>query len=565
MQNFHNYPIHNQYILMMEGKITKDQFLKSIRINKNTRLYGQNLGINEALSYLKSHNYINEAKAKQYIKLKRWDDLKKNDPRYNFEDIAKKPTMLKDVRLNPLDYINPYIFAQGIKYELELNPKLFDEPVYVVKEKVIKNLAKNMDYYINLIEPTQKEWSKRLTSNGYDQGEVRADGFLKKELIKNEKANTSNKIENPNKPEFKDWFYSKKGKSLMESGNGNFFPKDQDDEDNEDNEKDGQEETLLDNIENILNEHEIEYEVDSDNKDISDPSHIISSEKAMIHTKGSDKCTLHFPEGDYNEDDEDIIDEIKELGYSVEEKTIQVNELEAHIFNIAEKDIVTEIFFKRDESFLLEEKNFKCIKESIENNEMSDLFSQVNDILLKYNVEINHTYNDYEELDDNKLNLLSKDDGVVIINKNYKPLNPNILRDLEDNFDLEEISDSKYEVQDNDAKAFDGIEYIIKPKISEELREDIYSRYFKEEYQKLNEFGSNVEEIELRDEIKELENGDTQIKGIEKAVKELVKTYEVDYITVAQMFLDKIDPETTTTSDIYDIKMEVEDELSQPK
>ena len=121
------------------------------------------------------------------------NEVEYNDAVYG----VKRKTVLteakKEKELN-IDVVNPYEFRHGLQYELELGDDYSNEALEKAKEKVLKNLAKDTNYYFNLLNQQPTGFEFKLPETDKPGMQAKADGYLKKELKKDEKANVKDSL-----------------------------------------------------------------------------------------------------------------------------------------------------------------------------------------------------------------------------------------------------------------------------------------------------------------------------------------------------------------------------------
>lgn len=191
------------YIKHKSGEVSNQKFLYEVRRDSNLPWITNMTSYEDAVKILKNKGIINEADAKKYG---------------DVEVISKT-----------IDMVNPYEYSKGMNYELDMamNPvrqDLDEEEVLAAQKKVLANITKDSNYYTKLyagLNPTAevegyKEIEiagKNLDKNLKKEMEGRkADGYIKKELKKDAKANVKDNLGDsekaPKKPkgveEFKD-------------------------------------------------------------------------------------------------------------------------------------------------------------------------------------------------------------------------------------------------------------------------------------------------------------------------------------------------------------------------
>jgi hypothetical protein len=100
----------------------------------------------------------------------------------------KKPSILH------IDQANPYEYRHGLQHELCELDDYSDEALEKAKDKVLKNLAKDANYYSNLLNQKQSPFEFKKSETDAKGMQARPDGNLKKELKKNEKSNVQDTL-----------------------------------------------------------------------------------------------------------------------------------------------------------------------------------------------------------------------------------------------------------------------------------------------------------------------------------------------------------------------------------
>ena len=92
------------------------------------------------------------------------------------------------------DHANPYQYRLGIQYELECSDDYTDEGLDKAKAKALRNLAKDSNYYTTLLNANKSHYTFKATETDKPGMQAKADGYLKKELVKNAKANVKDNL-----------------------------------------------------------------------------------------------------------------------------------------------------------------------------------------------------------------------------------------------------------------------------------------------------------------------------------------------------------------------------------
>lgn len=191
------------YIKHKSGEVSNQKFLYEVRRDSNLPWITNMTSYEDAVKILKNKGIINEADEKKYG---------------DVEVISKT-----------IDMVNPYEYSKGMNYELDMadNPvrqDLTQDEVLAAQKIVLKNITKDSNYYTKLyagLNPTAEvEGYKEIEIAGKnlekgikaDMAGRKADGYIKKELKKDAKANVKDNLGDsekaPKKPkgveEFKD-------------------------------------------------------------------------------------------------------------------------------------------------------------------------------------------------------------------------------------------------------------------------------------------------------------------------------------------------------------------------
>ena len=121
------------------------------------------------------------------------NEVEYNDAVYS----VKRKTVLTEAKKEKeldIDVANPYEFRHGLQYELEQGDDYSDEALKKAKEKVLKNLAKDTNYYFNLLNQQPTGFEFKIPETDKPGMQAKADGYLKKELKKDEKANVKDSL-----------------------------------------------------------------------------------------------------------------------------------------------------------------------------------------------------------------------------------------------------------------------------------------------------------------------------------------------------------------------------------
>jgi hypothetical protein len=93
-----------------------------------------------------------------------------------------------------IDVANPYEFRHGLQYELDQMDDYSDEALDKAKVKVLKNLAKDANFYFDLLNQQPTGFKFKETETNAPGMQANADGTLKKGAGKLEKANVKDSL-----------------------------------------------------------------------------------------------------------------------------------------------------------------------------------------------------------------------------------------------------------------------------------------------------------------------------------------------------------------------------------
>jgi hypothetical protein len=108
---------------------------------------------------------------------------------------AKEDKKAKEVKKEvTIDTVNPYEYRHGLAHELNELGEYTDEALEKAKATVLKNLAKDVNFYSNLLNQKQSPYEFKQTETDKPGMQAKADGHLKKEAKKDEKANVKDNL-----------------------------------------------------------------------------------------------------------------------------------------------------------------------------------------------------------------------------------------------------------------------------------------------------------------------------------------------------------------------------------
>jgi ribosome modulation factor len=117
----------------------------------------------------------------------------KADEAVKAEVKPKAPTTKKRKTLH-IDIAHPYEYRLGIQQELNTLGEYTDEALEKAKVKVLKNLAKDANFYTTLLNAKTSPYEFKKTETDKPGMQAKADGYLKKEAKKDEKSNVKDTL-----------------------------------------------------------------------------------------------------------------------------------------------------------------------------------------------------------------------------------------------------------------------------------------------------------------------------------------------------------------------------------
>ena len=165
------------------GEVSREKFLYEVRRDNNLPFITNLTSYDDAVKILKNKGVITESDTKEA----------KADEAVKAEVKAKKPSEKKPDILH-IDYANPYEYRHGLQYELEQGDDYSDEALEKAKTTVLKNLAKDANFFSTLLNQKQSHYEFKAPETDAPGMQAKADGYLKKELKKDEKANVKDNL-----------------------------------------------------------------------------------------------------------------------------------------------------------------------------------------------------------------------------------------------------------------------------------------------------------------------------------------------------------------------------------
>jgi len=181
------------------GEISREKFLYEVRRDNNLPFITNLTSYDDAITILKNRGIVTDETSViigiPAVGLVSEGETKeaKADEAIKAEVKAKAPSTKKPKELT-VDQVNPYEYSHGIQHELCELDDYSDEALEKAKEKVLKNLAKDVNYYSNLLNQKQSPFEFKQTETDKPGMQAKADGYLKKELKKDEKSNVKDNL-----------------------------------------------------------------------------------------------------------------------------------------------------------------------------------------------------------------------------------------------------------------------------------------------------------------------------------------------------------------------------------
>lgn len=161
------------------GEISRERFLYEVRRDNNLPFITNLTSYDDAIKILKNKNIISEVTT-----------AVETPTTVGLMTEGKK----KEVKELHIDVANPYEYRHGLQHELEQMDDYSDEALAKAKTIVLKNLAKDANFYSNLLNAKQSPFTFKQTETDAPGMQAKADGHLKKELKKDEKSNVKDNL-----------------------------------------------------------------------------------------------------------------------------------------------------------------------------------------------------------------------------------------------------------------------------------------------------------------------------------------------------------------------------------
>jgi hypothetical protein len=165
------------------GEVSREKFLYEVRRDNNLPFITNLTSYDDAVKILKNKGIVTEVETKEA----------KADEAVKAEVKTKKPSE-KKLDILHIDQANPYEYRHGLQYELAELGEYTDEALEKAKTTVLKNLAKNVNFYSNLLNAEKSPYTFKQTETDKPGIQAKADGYLKKEVKKDEKSNVQDSL-----------------------------------------------------------------------------------------------------------------------------------------------------------------------------------------------------------------------------------------------------------------------------------------------------------------------------------------------------------------------------------
>ena len=166
------------------GGVSREKFLYEVRRDNNLPFITNLTLYDDAVKILKNKGIVTEetkeAKADEAVKA----------------EVKPKSLSEKNPKTLHLDVAHPYEYRLGLQQELNTIGEYTDEALEKAKETVLKNLAKDANFYTTLLNAKTSPYTFKKTETDEKGMQARPDGYLKKEAKKDEKSNVKDNLGN---------------------------------------------------------------------------------------------------------------------------------------------------------------------------------------------------------------------------------------------------------------------------------------------------------------------------------------------------------------------------------
>ena len=177
--------IQKQYTDLMEGRMTKANFMRNVRMGF-PQYVSSTMNYDDAVNVLKGKRILSEAKKLEGV-------------------YGHNPNAENDL-YRGIDHVNYYQAYKGIQYELSKMPEITDENYIKARKKVVDNILKDPDAYKDLQLANfkaVKEMDKDLEMKEVKKNNLVDKPNEMKVVKKDAKANTEDTLENKEKKKSK--------------------------------------------------------------------------------------------------------------------------------------------------------------------------------------------------------------------------------------------------------------------------------------------------------------------------------------------------------------------------
>jgi len=165
------------------GEISREKFLYEVRRDNNLPFITNLTSYDDAVKILKNKGIVTEVDTKEA----------KADEAVKAEVKAKAPSTKKPESLS-IDVANPYEYRHGLQHELEQMDDYSNETLEKAKTIVLKNLAKDANFYSTLLNQKQSHYEFKTPETDAPGMQANADGTLKKGAGKLDKSNVKDNL-----------------------------------------------------------------------------------------------------------------------------------------------------------------------------------------------------------------------------------------------------------------------------------------------------------------------------------------------------------------------------------
>lgn len=161
-----------------KGEISREKFLYEVRRDNNLPWITNLTSYDDAVSILKHRGIVTDE-----------TPVVVDTPAIGLMTEGKEKK--KEVTI---DTVNPYEYRHGLQHELTELDDYSDEALEKAKANVLKNLAKDANFYSNLLNAKQSPFTFKASETDAKGMQANADGTLKKGAGKLEKANVKDNL-----------------------------------------------------------------------------------------------------------------------------------------------------------------------------------------------------------------------------------------------------------------------------------------------------------------------------------------------------------------------------------